>query len=247
MSIPRRIELPFRVRFDECGGDGMLRDSGLLRYAQEMAWVHSERARFDRRWYRERGLTWLVRSATLDLIAPIEHGQVLHVSTEVVGWRRVWARRRSGFRDDEGRLQGEARIDWVLLGPSGSPVRVPPELAGFFTAADVGTYQPARLVLPPAPAGATRTRFGVRRRDLDPMAHVNNATYLDYAEDGLAEAGAELELAGLPRTWTVGFVRPAEPGDELTGFSWREETGWGYRLLLPSGEDAFVARLRVPS
>ena len=37
-----RCTLPFRVRFDEAGPDGLLRTSSLLRYAQDLASHHSD-------------------------------------------------------------------------------------------------------------------------------------------------------------------------------------------------------------
>ena len=40
-----RIEHEYRVRFDEADADGWLRPSGLLRYAQDMAWRHSDGGR----------------------------------------------------------------------------------------------------------------------------------------------------------------------------------------------------------
>lgn len=89
VDVSRRPELPFRIRFDECGRDGLIRDSTLLRYAQEAAWVHSESAGFDRAWYAGRGLTWLVSSAELAVDSAMEHGESIIVSTEVIEWRRV--------------------------------------------------------------------------------------------------------------------------------------------------------------
>ena len=50
-------EARYRVRFDEAGPDGHLRTSGLMRYAQDVAWQHSAALGFGRDWYLERGLT----------------------------------------------------------------------------------------------------------------------------------------------------------------------------------------------
>ena len=58
---PDACSAPYRVRFDEAGPDGLLRTSVLLRYAQDVAWHHSTSRGFDRAWYAERGLAWLVR------------------------------------------------------------------------------------------------------------------------------------------------------------------------------------------
>ncbi len=54
MTVARILEAEYRVRFDEADASGLLRPSGLLRYAQDMAWRHSEVAGFGREWYAER-------------------------------------------------------------------------------------------------------------------------------------------------------------------------------------------------
>ena len=63
---PRAV--PYRVRFDECGPDGSVRTSALLRYAQDVAWVHSERLGFDRAWYAARGLGGWCAAAELGVL-----------------------------------------------------------------------------------------------------------------------------------------------------------------------------------
>ena len=74
---PDTCSAPFRVRFDEAGPDGRLRTSVLLRYAQDVSWLHSTTRGFDRGWYAERGLTWLVRTAEVAVLAPIVVGEEL--------------------------------------------------------------------------------------------------------------------------------------------------------------------------
>ncbi|MBA2488400.1 MAG: hypothetical protein H0V36_03630 [Chloroflexi bacterium] len=246
MVAPPRLELPFRIRFDECGADGMLRDSGLLRYAQEMAWIHSEAAGFDRHWYATRGLIWLVSGAAIEVDRTFQHGETVTVSTEVVEWRRVWARRRSVFaRQSEGRSEGSAsraHIDWVLLGRDGKPVRIPDEIMAAFPDVPVAPFRPVRVVLGDVPSAAEHRQLVVQGRDLDPMAHVNNATYLDLAVESLAI------LPGPPRHWTIEFARPSGPGEALTATAWYEADGsWCYRLAGSDGRDRFRAALKSPS
>ena len=123
---PDTCSAPYRVRFDEAAPDGLIRTSVLLRYTQDLAGVHSAARGFGRDWYAERGLTWLVRAAEVEVLAPIEVGQELVGTTQVVGWRRVWARRRTEFRDEAGALVAWVQIDWVLLDARGAPTRIPP-------------------------------------------------------------------------------------------------------------------------
>ena len=122
---------PYRVRFDEAGPDGLLRTSGLLRYAQDVAWIHSVARGFDRSWYRERDLNWVVRAVDLEVLGAISLGVTLDATTRVVGHRRVWARRMGEFRlGDE--LLARVRTDWLLLDGSNRPTRLPAEFAGAF-------------------------------------------------------------------------------------------------------------------
>lgn len=242
MAVTRRFEADYRVRFDESGSDGNLRSSGYLRYAQDLAWLHSEAAGFDREWYRRHGLLWLVRCVELEIREPVANGVTLTVSTEVVGWRRVWARRESTFRDgSDGPPAAIAHIDWVLLNAAGRPARVPDELSGFFS--DGASFTPARVVLAVAPQNARRTGLAVRPQDLDPMAHVNNATYVDYLEEALLQVGEADALRRVPRRYRLEYIRSAELGDELLATSWADEGGWALRLSDGAGNELMRARL----
>ncbi len=84
------------MRFDEAGADGHARVSSLVRYVQDLAWQHSDAVGFDRAWYAARGLGWLVRGLELEVLGDAWHGDVLTLTTQVIGWRRMWARRRPG-------------------------------------------------------------------------------------------------------------------------------------------------------
>ena len=205
-GVERRIERTYRVRFDEAGPDGFLRSSGYLRYAQDLAWIHSETAGFGRDWYRDRGLTWLVRAIELDVVGDAQYGTELQVSTEVVAFRRVWARRRNEFHAAGSERPVAAAItDWVLLNERGSPTRVPQEIVDIFAGAPMD-YTPLKLDLPRAPTDATANKLSVRRSELDPMAHVNNAAYLDYLDEHRLGGERALHRLPTPRRYRAQFV-----------------------------------------
>ncbi len=247
-EIVAEITLPYRVRFDECGPDGIVRTSALLRYAQDVAWIHSERLGFDRAWYRDRGLAWVVRCAELAVLRPIPLGTVLNVRTRVIGFRRVWARRRTEAQLADGALAMWGHTDWVMTDGRGLPTRVPAEFSSRF-AVPPQSFEPARVPLPPAPGGARAHHGLVRPQDLDPMGHVNNAAYLDYLEEALLQGGpAGAVITGtVPRRIRVEYVAPAAPGTALAGATWPlavgDGGGWAWRLTDAASRD--LARGRI--
>lgn len=250
MAVPRRFEQAYRARFDECGPDGRLRASSFLRYAQDLAWTHAESAGLGRSWYVARRLFWLIRAVELDLVDGVAYGTPVDVSTEVIGFRRASARRRSEYdRQGEERTVALAIIDWLLLNERGMPVRVPSDVSEAFgtemgTGSDAG-FSPLRVRLEPAPRDATARHFEVRRGDLDPMNHVNNAVYVDYVDDHLAATGHSSLLRRLPRRYRVEFVASAEPGSRLVDRAWEDDLGWSYRLEGADGRELVRARVET--
>jgi len=245
---PDACSAPFRVRFDECGPDGCLRTSAVLRYAQDLAWYHSARRGFDRAWYAERGLTWLVRAAEVGVEGSVRVGDELTGTTRVVGWRRVWARRRTDFVDADGVLVAWTHIDWVLLDERGAPTRIPTDFAGF-GAGDV-TFALARVALDEPPPEAHGATFTVRPQELDPMDHANNAVYADWLEERVIDAGGDDGIAAtraIPRLARLEYARAAERGATVAGTAWRDSatggTGWSCRIDELDGTALLRARL----
>jgi acyl-ACP thioesterase len=244
-AVPPRLERVYRVRFDEAGPDGHLRSSGFLRFAQDLAWIHSEVAGFGRDWYNGRQLTWLVHAIELDVLADVPYGCEIVVSTEVIGLRRVWVRRRSEFRAlDEERLNAVAVTDWVLLNARGFPTRVPTEIVEVLKSPP-GNFAPLRVGPATPPPTASARAFHVRRSELDPMAHVNNAAYLDYLDEQFLGDDRARHRLPIPRRYRAEFLASAEPQRNLTGQGWREDHSWSYRLTDDGGRELFRARLEA--
>lgn len=251
---PDRCSAPFRVRFDEAGPDGLLRTSVLLRYAQDLAWFHSAQRGFDRAWYRERGLTWLVRAAEVEVTAPMRVGDALTGTTSVVGWRRVWARRRTEFVDAAGEPVAWVHIDWVLLDARGAPTRIPSDFDAVFGAPGV-TVPLGRVALDLAPPTADKTIFTVRPQELDPMDHVNNAVYADWLEERILHADPDAgrsAIRAIPRRMRLEYARAAEPGATIVAETWRDVAGskgagrvttWSCRIGTADGVELLRAQL----
>ena len=230
----------YRVRFDEAGPDGQARISALLRYAQDVAWRHSEDLGFDREWYRDRGVGWVVRAVELELDAPIPMGQTLQVSTAVVGHRRIWARRLGECRLADGRLAARVTTDWVLLDARNRIVRIPDDFGVVFVNPEVDS----EITRVPAPQGAPASTLAlsVRPRDLDPLDHVNNAVYLDWLLEALEAAGWRTQVGDAPETWRLEYLASAGRGDEVVVELHGDADAWAARVRRSDGLELLRAQ-----
>jgi acyl-CoA thioesterase FadM len=245
VTVATLLTRPYRVRFDEAGPDGSLSAAGYLRYAQDLAWIHSETAGFGREWYAARGLTWLARAIELEIDVPVTYGAELDVTTHLTGIRRVWARRATEFRlRDQPDEIARATTDWVLINAAGRPVRPPDGVIEAF-GADLADFSPLRLPDQLPPPESARRESTVRRGELDPLGHLNNAAYLDYLDEHYLDTAGH---AALPpkRRYQVEFVAPAALGTKVTGSGWADGDEWCYRLEA-DGRELFRARLKTRS
>ena len=244
-----RYPAPFRVRFDEAAPDGRVRTSSLLRYAQDLAWQHSDAMGFDRAWYAGRDVTWLVRAAELAVTGPMPSGTTITGTTEVVGFRRVWSRRRTTFTDADGRETAWVHIDWVLIDGRGVPQRIPRDIEAAFGASPA-TFPLARVELDEPPADARVGRVTVRPQELDPLDHVNNAIYADWLEEQVLVAGGDAGIAAtraLPRRVRLEYARAAERGATVVATTWPDAAaaGWSCRVDGEDGTALLRARLEL--
>ena len=221
----------YRVRFDEAGADGRARASTILRYAQDIAWRHSEDRGFDRSWYADRGRWWVVRSVDLEIVAPVLMGRTVRLSTAVIGHRRIWARRLGEARLVDGSIAARILTDWVILDDRGRLVRIPEAFGEAFPNPEI-EGEIIRVPPVPIPAGAVQIALGVRPQEIDPMAHVNNAVYLDWIDHALAVAGLAAATA-VPRRLRLEYVASAGPGDEVEAVAWPiDSIGGGWRAVV---------------
>ena len=241
---PATAVVAYRARFDECGPDAILRASALLRWAQDIAWIHSERLGFGRDWYVERGLAWVVRGLALTIIEPIRMGASMDVATSVPAFRKVMARRRTEVRAADGTLAAWADTDWVMTDIArGMPTRVPDRFPGLFPLAEK-SFEPTRVVPSTIPESASRRAITVRPHEVDPMVHANNATYLDWLDEALRDGPSADVLSHLPRVYRLEYLLQAALGAELVGAGWGAGDGSiRYHLLDANGRDIFRAEV----
>jgi acyl-ACP thioesterase len=235
----------YRIRFDESGPSGAARPSHYLRLAQDAAWIHSERLGFTRAWYAAREVGWLVRAVALEIHDPARHGEIVEVTTRVMGYRRIWARRRTEVARPGARI-ATLITDWILTDAQGRPARIPAEIPARLPGTEQ-PIEPLRIPEPPVRPPDVEAESSIRTSELDPLAHVNNAAYLDRMLD-LLGAGP-VAPAGLIDRPLVGieYLAAAGAGDRVQEEGWWLDGGQGfaYRLSVPSRGPILRASVRA--
>jgi acyl-CoA thioester hydrolase len=179
--------------------------------------------------------SWIPRITSIDYLQPINYGENLEIKTWVDGVRRVQSRRKYEFRrTDTEELIAAAFTDWVFIDlETGSPVTIPADVMSAFYPEGIPEAPMKRMQFPPAPPAPSGV-FQISRRVewgyTDPMRHLNNAAYLNYAEDCAVQLTATLGwpmsrwteegIAFVARKNIIEYLRPAFLDDELIISTW---------------------------
>ena len=147
------------------------------------------------------------------------------------------------LRGTVGRAAAGTTIDWVIVDSQGRPVRVPEEIVHGFDQ-EAPTFTPARVHLSHPESEPVIDPWTVGVRDLDPMAHVNNATYLDIMDEVLAGAAGTLVGPTPPVRYEVEYLRSAMPRSVVSVRHWAEGSAWTFQLTDESDEELIRGRVR---
>ncbi len=231
--MPRVYTTSFDIHHCELDAFGELRASTYARLLQQAATEASTAAGYPEQWYAEAGTFWLVRRTVIEYGRPLRPRDTLQVRTWVADFRRVRSLRAYELSlGGQSVLAAQAHTDWVYVDrQSGRPQRIPSEMIDRFMPAG-GSAPLAREPRADGarPSGAFCGARTVEFRDLDALAHVNNAAYLDFVEqaalDASAGAGWPLErVVGLggcwrPRAHDIEYLAEALYGDRLHCITW---------------------------
>ena len=104
-----------------------------------------------------------------------------------------------------------ALTDWVITDARGAPTRVPDGVRATASVAACRRSRRAGCCCRPRRPTRRGAEIDVRAADIDPMAHVNNAAYIDYLEESLTATRPTGCCRGLPRRYRLEYVAAAGP------------------------------------
>jgi acyl-ACP thioesterase len=180
------------VRLGDVDTTGRLRFDGIARFLQDVATDDAADAGL------AEGLGWVVRRTMIEVRRSARLDETVELATFCTGVGRSWAERRTSIIGAAG-ASVEAVSLWVQIDVrTGRPTPLGEDFTSTYGPAAAGRRVSARLALPGVPAEVTRrVPWAVRRTDLDPYVHVNNAAYWSAFEEvlpaGSRRGRAELE------------------------------------------------------
>ncbi len=179
------------VRLGDVDAEGMLRLDAIARYLQDVATDDADEAGLDNRY------GWVVRRTMIDVSRPASYREPLELTTFCTGSGRSWAERRTSITGTRGAAIETVAL-WVQIDPTtGRPAALGENFHDIYGEAAAGRQVSTRLGLDAPGAGLERRPWTVRRVDLDPFHHVNNAVHLAVLEelvDGSRAGCAEVEF-----------------------------------------------------
>ena len=211
-----------RVRHYEMNARNELPTSALFRLFQETAMRVTRAAGFGVEWFAERRTVWVLRGMIVEHLRPIRYPDELDVTTWLSDAGKVRVHREYLARNaatDE--IVARARADWVHLnGETLLPARIPPEILARMQPNGIRAVPRLEPRAYPAPRVPIEhhARRRVQRYEADGLQHVNNAVYVDWLEEALADAVAPHTSNARylrVRRHDIEYIRAAVPGDEV--------------------------------
>jgi len=177
----RAVERTRPVRLGDVDRRGRLRLDATARYLQDVATDDVAETPLNGAY------TWVVRRSLIEVQTPAILDEALTLTTFCSGTGRCWAERRTSLVGSRG-ASIEAVSLWIRIDPAtGGPLSLGDDFSEVYGAAAGGRRVSARLQLTDPPADAIRRPWQIRRVDIDPLNHVNNAAQWACLEEICAE------------------------------------------------------------
>ncbi len=201
------------VRLGDVDVRARLRLDAIARYLQDIATDDATDAQLDD------AFGWVVRRTMIEVRRAAGLDEHLELSTFCAGTGRSWAERRTSISGDRG-ASIEAVSLWIRVDPSsGRPTGLGDDFVSAYGEAAGERRVSSRLQLPGPPDDADRRPWELRRVDIDPLGHVNNAAQWAIVEEVLPADGSRRGIAEMehrapvdpPTGATIDLVTHTDP------------------------------------
>jgi YbgC/YbaW family acyl-CoA thioester hydrolase len=187
----------FRVRWGELDASGTVSPANYLRYLMETAWDWGVALGFDASYSRDANAFWVIRETEIRFLHPLRHNDVFDFTIWLVNWQRVRGTRCFELTlKESGEIIAQGTQQVVYMdAKTGRPASLSEELIGRFRSENPRVFPTGRFPKITAAGNPTVMQRQVEWMDLDAYEHVNNGTYISYAEEIAAQ---DFSARGLP-------------------------------------------------
>jgi acyl-ACP thioesterase len=231
----RRFTSSRPVRLGDVDPSAGLRLDATARYLQDVASDDAADCGLDE------SLGWVVRRSLIDVQKAAVLDEVVELTTYCTGMGRSWAERTTTIRGSSGAVIDSVNL-WVQISvDTGRPTPLSEQFHQFFGEACGDRKVSARLGLEGPSTDVQNRSWAIRRTDLDPFDHVNNAanwSFLEEVVEGPASSRtgrAEME-----------FLAPIEFGAQIELQVHRDTTS-AYSAWLVADSSVYSAARWLPS
>lgn len=221
----------FRVRWGELDPSGTVGPANYLRYLMETAWDWGDAVGLGVNDSQTLSLFWVIRETEIHFLRPLCHNDLFDFTIWLAKWQRVRGTRCFELKlKTTGEVIAQGTQQVVCMDTkTGRPVSLTEDVIDRFRLEDPRVFPSERFPKITTPVNPFVMQRQVESMDLDVYDHVNNAIYIDYAEEAAAQdfssrgwSPAKLTAANLTvaiRRLHIQYLSMAEWGETLKIFT----------------------------
>jgi len=179
----------FRVRWGELDSSCTVSPANYLRYLSETAWDWGDAVGLGVNDSQTLNLFWVIRETEIRFLRPLRHNDIFEFTIWLVNWQRVRGTRCFELKLKENSdviAQGTQQVV-SMDAKTGKPVSLPEDVIDRFRHESPRVFPFERFPKIAPVETPHSTQRQVESMDLDVYEHVNNAIYIDYAEEAAAQ------------------------------------------------------------
>ncbi len=202
------------------GPDGNIRTSSAVDLFQDCCGLQLDCCPVTQEFYKRCNAVTFLLFRQMDFIREVKYGQKVTIGTEVFQMKGTYGMRNTIMYDEDGNILiacygGGANVNRV----TGKPEAIPKDLLAIYPLGqkyEGMEYLPRKISLPKDISPEIFDAIPVHRYQIDFNGHVNNARYLDIAEDYLPE---DFKISRC----RIAYKRPAKYEDLIVPVMYRPD------------------------
>lgn len=177
-----------KVRYSECGEEGMLKLTSLINYFQDSSSAHSESLGVGMNYLKEKRRAWILNSWQIVIERLPKVHEEIEVSTWPTGFKGVFGPRNFCMKTRDGEMLAYANTLWIYMDADTHRPTKPSEeetaIYGVEPPLEM-EYASRKIKLPDE--AVVVDRISVYKYHIDTNSHVNNGQYVQMAMEAVPD------------------------------------------------------------